>query len=125
MIFGFDYFNKGTVYHPVRRTLGLTKSIIGLVVTEIALQLAYIALILQVIPQQADWWWVVALLVLAAGGLVVPSIFIKQNFDLYRQTLKDHGVKLIPIFIINFVTLAMMTLTLLVTALTIILLFVL
>jgi hypothetical protein len=106
MIFGSG-LNKKSKDSSVRRTLGLTKGIISMALSYAALILSYVALALQtVLHNVVDKIWIIIILVLAFGALVVPVVFIVQNFKLYKKVKRQYGVKLIPMFVLNFTSLA-------------------
>lgn len=127
MIFGTDDSYKKKANGPIRKTLGLTKGIVSMSLSYAALIFLYIALFLQTVlrffaGKTVDKIWIVILLVLAYGALVVPLVFIKQNFDLYRKVKNKYGVKLVPVFVLNFASLAAMSFMVLCSIISVVLL---
>jgi lysylphosphatidylglycerol synthetase-like protein (DUF2156 family) len=126
MIFGTDDpERKKNSDGSVRRTLGLTKGIIAMVLSYIALIFSYVALSLQTtLNLYVSKIWITIILVLAFGALIVPIVFIIQNFGLYRKVKKEHGVKLIPMFVLNFTSIGTMALMFFCSLITVVLLIV-
>jgi hypothetical protein len=104
MIFGTDDSKKKMPEPSISKATGLAKSIVTLALCVVSVFFAYWAFIFELLmPLRNTTPYVITFSVLAIVILIIPAIFMKQSFSLFKRVNKEYNVKLVPLLVLNCV----------------------